>query len=64
MTDELKSTVPADPSIERVIEAIKNGKKLEAIIIYRSTHNVSIAESQKIVVEIEKELSLEKQACH
>ncbi len=64
MTDELKSTVPADPSIERVIEAIKNGKKLEAIIIYRSTHDVSIAESLKIVVEMEKELSLEKQACH
>ena len=64
MTDELKSTVPADPSIERVIEAIKNGKKLEAIIIYRSTHDVSIAESLKIVVEMEKELSLEKRACH
>ncbi len=64
MTDELKSTVPTDPSIERVIEAIKNGKKLEAIIIYRSTHDVSIAESLKIVVEMEKELSLEKQACH
>lgn len=58
MTDELKSTVPADPSIERVIEAIKNGKKLEAIIIYRSTHDVSIAESLKIVVEMEKDLSL------
>ncbi len=58
MTDELKSTVPADPSIERVIEAIKNGKKLEAIIIYRSTHDVSIAESLKIVAEMEKELSL------
>jgi hypothetical protein len=58
MTDEVKPTVPPDPSIERVIEALKNGRKMDAIMIYRSTHDVSLAESQKTVEEMEKELGL------
>ena len=58
MTNEIKPIDISDPSIEKVVEALKSGKKMEAIMIYRSTHNVSIAESQKIVEEIEVKLEL------
>ena len=58
MTDEIKPIDLSDPSIEKVIEAIKNGKKMEAIMLYRSTHDVSIAESKQIVDEMAVKLGL------
>jgi hypothetical protein len=58
MTNEIKPIDLSDPSIAKVVEALKSGKKMEAIMIYRSTHNVSIAESQKMVGEIEVKLEL------
>jgi hypothetical protein len=58
MTNEIKPIDLSDPSIAKVVEALKTGKKMEAIMIYRSTHNVSIAESQKMVGEIEVKLEL------
>ena len=42
MTNEIKPIDLSDPSIAKVVEALKSGKKMEAIMIYRSTHNVSI----------------------
>lgn len=58
MTDEIKPIDLSDPSIEKVIEAIKNSKKMEAIMLYRSTHDVGIAESKQIVDEIAVKLGL------
>jgi hypothetical protein len=58
MTNEIKPVDLSDPSIKKIIEALKSGKKLEAIMIYRSTHNVSIAESKQIVEEMEAKLGL------
>ena len=58
MTNEIKPIDISDPSIAKVVEALKSGKKMEAIMIYRSTHNVSIAESRKIVGEMEVKLGL------
>jgi ribosomal protein L7/L12 len=58
MTNDIKPIDLSDPSIEKVVEALKSGKKIEAIMIYRSTHNISLAESQKIVEEMEVKLGL------
>ena len=58
MTNETTSIDLSDPAIQKVIEALKIGKKMEAIMIYRSTHNVSIAESKQAVDKIETKLEL------
>ena len=58
MTNEIKPIDLSDPSIAKVVDALKSGKKMEAIMIYRSTHNVSIAESKQIVDEMEVKLGL------
>jgi ribosomal protein L7/L12 len=58
LADEMISIDSSDPSIEKVVEALKNGKKMEAIMICRSTHNVSLAESKRMVDEMEVKLGL------
>ncbi len=46
----------SDPTIEKVIEAIKRGNKVEALIQYRSTHNVLLAEAMEEVERIAAKL--------
>lgn len=56
MTNESQKVNLNDPTIQKVIESLKNGKKLEAMIQYRSTHNVLLSEAMDAVEEIEKAL--------
>jgi hypothetical protein len=58
MSIEIKPVDLSDPSIQKVIEALKEGKKLEAIMHYRNAHDVSLAESQQEVERIEVKLRL------
>lgn len=54
MNNEKKSVNLNDPTIEKVIEALRSGKKVEAVIHYRSTHNVLLSQAMDAVEEIEK----------
>ena len=58
MSIEIESVGLSDPSIEKVVEALKEGKKMEAIMHYRNSHNVSLAEAQQEVERIEEKLGL------
>jgi hypothetical protein len=58
MSIEIKPVDLSDPSIQKVIEALREGKKLKAIMHYRNAHDVSLIESQKEVERIAAKLEL------
>ena len=58
MSIEIESVDLSDPSIEKVVEALKEGKKMEAIMYYRNSHNIGLAEAQQEVERIAEKLGL------
>jgi hypothetical protein len=58
MSKENKPIDLSDPTIEKVIEALKRGNKVEAIIQYRSTHKVLLAEALEEVEKIAEQLGV------
>ena len=58
MSIEIESVDLSDPSIEKVVEALKEGKKMEAIMHYRNSHNTGLAEAQQEVERIAEKLGL------
>lgn len=58
MPIEIEPVDLSNPSIEKVVEALKGGKKMEAIMHFRNTHNVSLAEAEQEVERIAEKLGL------
>lgn len=58
MEKENKPIDLSDPLIELVVEALKRGNMLEAVLQYRKTHDASLAEAKREVDKIAEKLGL------
>jgi hypothetical protein len=58
MEKENKPIDLSDPLIERVIEALKRGNMLEAVLQYRTTHDAGLTEAKREVDKIAEKLGL------
>ena len=58
MEKDIKPINLSDPLIEKVIEALKRGNMLEAVLQYRTTHDTGLAEAKHEVDRIAEKLGL------
>ena len=58
MEKENKPIDLSDPLNELVVEALKRGNMLEAVLQYRKTHDASLSEAKREVDKIAEKLGL------